>query len=148
MLTLPICKKALEGSRHELSKIHRSTFIRHLVRNLLAQLITDTEANIEKYKIKSLQDVQRTREIVVMFNADFYTEFKALKSFLMKHYYGSPEVKKYTTAGQEKIAQAFDRLVAEPELMPADFLPEQVVHTRVCDYIAGMTDHFLEDFLD
>ena len=146
--TLPICAQALSEIETDTGKIHRSTFIRRLVRNLLAQLITDTEQNIKQENIETLDDVQKTRKNLVMFNPKFYAEFLALKKFLMTYYYGAPAVKQYTKAGQEKIFKAFDQLMNNPALLPAEFMPEEDLARRVCDYIAGMTDRFLEDFLD
>jgi len=145
---VPLCAQALSEIETEVGKVHRSTFIRRLIRNLLAQLITDTEWNIKSENIKRLEDVQKTRKKLVMFNPNFYREFLALKKFLMDHYYGAPAVKAYTKAGQEKIFKAFDQLMQNPDLIPAEFMPEEDLARRVCDYIAGMTDRFLEEFLD
>ena len=145
---VPICAQALSEIETKTGKIHRSTFVRRLVRNLLAQLIVDTEENIRSEEIKTLQDVQNTQKTLVMFNAAFYKEFLALKKFLMDHYYGAPVVRAYTQAGQEKIFRGFDQLMANPSLIPVEFMPEEDLALRVCDYIAGMTDRFLENFLD
>lgn len=153
--TVPIAGAALQEvmaqkfpDNIEASKLFRSTFIRRLIRNLLTQLIADTQQNIAENEIQLLSDVQQTRKILVMFSPAFHQEFLELKQFLIQHYYGSEAVMNYTNQGQAKIYQAFDHLLAHPELLPEEFLPEEDVHQRVCDYIAGMTDRFLEEFIE
>ena len=45
----------------------------------------------------------------------------------------------------ELIGGLFDRLMSQPELLPALYREEsagQPLHRQVCDYIAGMTDGF------
>ena len=40
----------------------------------------------------------------------------------------------------------FEALLKRPELMPVNYLEDsgdEPVYRQVCDYIAGMTDHFL-----
>lgn len=127
-------------------KKSRSAIVRRIIRDLLVQLVSDTEKNIEQYKIKTLEDVQHSERKIVYLNPDFFVKFKALKDFLFDHFYMNPTVKNLTNQGRKIIEESFDFLLKNEEFMPEEFLPKELLHRRICDYIAGMTDHFLLDF--
>lgn len=129
----------LEGSE----KKHRSTIIRRIIRYLLIQIVDDTEKNIEKLGIKTIEDVQCSKKRIVYFNSTFFKEFRELKNFLFQHYYLDPIVKDMTNKGEAIISKVFDFYYKNQEKMPQDFLPDVKPARRVCDYIAGMTDDFL-----
>lgn len=130
----------------ENEKNFRSAIVRRIIRDLLIQLATDTEKNIKKYSIKTLQDVQNSKAKIIYLNADFFVKFKALKDFLFQHFYMNSCVKEMTNRGRLIIEETFDFLLKNEAFMPMEFLPEENLHRRICDYIAGMTDHFLLDF--
>ena len=71
-----------------------------------------------------------------------------LRSFMFDHVYRNPIAK-----GQEKKAKALLQRLAEyylrhPEALPEDYQPQLTfdgMERTVCDYIAGMTDHYAVD---
>ncbi len=130
----------------ETEETHRSTIIRRIIKQLLIQIIKNTEENIEKFKIKTLEDVQQSKEKIVYFDPVFFKKFKQLKNFLFKNFYLSPQVKEMTKNGEQIISEVFDFLYNNSKQIPIDFLPEVKHQRRVCDYIAGMTDDFLIQF--
>lgn len=142
-----ICAEALAEIGAE-GKVLRATFIRKIIHKLLYQLVKDTEENLQFLNIQTLGQVQKIPRSIVAFSPEFYEEFLALKQFLMEHFYRQPSVKKMTEDGERKIEAVFDYLLAHPDKIPAEFMPEEDLHQRICDYIAGMTDRFLEGFLD
>ncbi len=129
-------------------KVLRATFIRRIIHKLLYQLVQDTESNLQFLNIQTLAQVQKMPRSIVAFSPDFYQQFLALKAFLMENFYQQPVVKNMTLEGERKIEAVFDYLLAHPEKIPAEFMPEEDLHQRICDYIAGMTDRFLEGFID
>ncbi len=142
-----LCKEALAEAAGK-GKIMRATFIRRIIHKLLYQLVQDTEANLQFLNIQTLAQVQKMPRSIVAFSPEFYEQFLALKRFLMAHFYQQPSVKAMTEAGERQIEAVFDHLLAHPEKIPAEFMPEENLHQRICDYIAGMTDRFLESFVD
>lgn len=137
-----ITKEVIE----EVGTAHRSTVIRRTIRNLLAQLVEDTEAKIADLNIESVEDVQQSKVFIVGFNREYYGLFRELKQFMFDHYYLNPEVKEMSDRGVEMIYKVFDFLREHPDKIPDNFLPNEDLDRRVCDYIAGMTDHFLQNF--
>jgi dGTPase len=68
-----------------------------------------------------------------------------LKRFLRAQVYESEQLVHDRQRSVERIAQLFELLVTQPELMPAAYLEESAgepLQRQVCDYIAGMTDGF------
>lgn len=144
---VPLINDVLESLTPK-EKTLRSCVIRRTIKHLLRQLMIDTKANLKRYTIQTLEDVQKTPDPIVFFEKDFYKEFLTLKQFLMEKYYTHPQVKSENEHGQEAIRSIFDACITHPTLLPKRFIPEEKNHPqRVCDYIAGMTDTFALAFL-
>lgn len=146
-LSLPVVKMATQDLS-ETEKNDRPSLIRSLFRLFWKQLVADTKANIETIGIATLEDVQKySGGRIVAFNPEFYAEFLQLKRFLFERYYYSPEVVETAERGQKILSDVFDYLLEHPEAIPVKPISDQDrMERRVCDYIAGMTDHFLERF--
>ena len=127
---------------------HRPTILRCMLGYLFRRIATDIEENLNKNCIQNLKDVQECKNRIVSFSDSFFPKFRDLKMFLMDRYYKAPEIVKMTDAGQETIAGIFDALKKNPQKLPADFLPEEKLERRICDYIAGMTDDFARNFYE
>ena len=73
-------------------------------------------------------------------------ENAALKKFLVARLYNNPVIVGDRERSVDALAQLFDFYVEHPEAMPkayADLAQRGASYRVVCDYIAGMTDHFL-----
>ncbi len=143
--TVEITAKAI-ASLDKKERKDRSAIVRRVIRHLLVQIIRDTKANIKKYNIERIEDVQAQKQSIVYLNADFFKKFKSLKSFLFANYYLAPSVKKMNDEGAKIIHEVFQFCYQNPHKIPTSFLPDEDLPRRVCDYIAGMTDNFLVQF--
>ena len=73
-------------------------------------------------------------------------ENAGLKKFLLEHLYNHPAIVIDRERSVEALAQLFDFYMEHPEAMPkahAELAERGPRYRVVCDYIAGMTDHFL-----
>ena len=147
LMRIDICAEVISTLPSDL-QTDRSTIIRSVISRLFRQIVEDSKQNIQQFNIKTLEDVQKNKERVVIFSADFFPKFRALKVFLLEHYYQAPLVIEITDKGKKMINQMFDFLYQNPQELPSDFLPEDDLEVRVCDYIAGMTDGFAREFLN
>jgi dGTPase len=74
-----------------------------------------------------------------------------LKRFLFAHMYRHERVTRMTEQAKLVVADLFERHLAEPDLLPADWQSEigaagdAKTARVVADYIAGMTDNFAFD---
>ena len=69
------------------------------------------------------------------------------KSFLYANLYNSPGIEEAHAHAAEVVAGLFSSFVANPNLLPADHqtqIPSQGLARTAADYIAGMTDNFIE----
>jgi dGTPase len=109
-------------------------------------LIEMTKRQIEASRVQSVEDVRRQplRLLRLGFNpAPFST---GLKKFLRLRLYEHPTIVRERERSVDALAQLFGLYMEHPELMPRFYTQlalKESLHRVVCDYIAGMTDHFL-----
>ena len=73
---------------------------------------------------------------------------KDLRAFLFERVYRNPIAKREEQKVGDVIGRLFEYYISHPEKIPADFQRRQPVdglERTVCDYIAGMTDHYAVD---
>ena len=71
-----------------------------------------------------------------------------LRSFMFDRVYRNPVVKGEETKAMDMIKRLYEYYMNHPEALPADFHPQlgfEGMERTVCDYIAGMTDHYAVD---
>ncbi len=143
---IPMCAEVLDSLPPK-ERLFRSAVMRGVIRRLLAEIVTATKENLAQYKIKTLEDVQKSQKKIVKFSPEFFEQLKEVRRFLMERYYSSPEVKSNTERGKKIVAQIFEFLLSHPEKLPQYLHSDDPLEIRICDYIAGMTDRFAEEFL-
>ncbi len=126
----------------------------HLIRRLLKRIIdrmvrdiiAESTARIQKYKIKTFNDVLESNQQIVSFSEDMLSKVKQLRRYLYDVLYFSDYVKKQGDEGRKIITYLFEYYMQHIDQIPVDNqkrmalgdAPEEVVK----DYIAGMTDRF------
>jgi dGTPase len=68
-----------------------------------------------------------------------------LRSFLFERVYRNPIAKGEESKAKEMLHRLYEYYYAHPEALPEDFQPQlsfDGMGRTVCDYIAGMTDHY------
>ncbi len=71
-----------------------------------------------------------------------------LRAFMFERVYRNPVAKGEESKAKAMLARLFEYYIAHPEALPADFQPQlsfDGMERTVCDYIAGMTDHYAID---
>jgi dGTPase len=71
----------------------------------------------------------------------------AAKEFLYANFYNSPGMEEAHTHATEVVQSLFVALMADPGLLPEDHqaqIPTQGLVRTVTDYVAGMTDSYIE----
>jgi dGTPase len=70
----------------------------------------------------------------------------ALKLFLTRELYEHPNIAEERERSVAALDELFSFFVSQPDCMPEQYAQQarsELVHRVVCDYIAGMTDHYL-----
>jgi dGTPase len=130
-----------------LEKLKFNEALKRLMDTLVTGLIDSTRLQIRTRGVRSAEEVRAQSRRLVTSTPQLRRESRGLKEFLFSHLYSHREVR----AERAKIARTVEGLfryfVAHPRSLPATYFAQtehEPVHRVVCDYIAGMTDHYLE----
>ena len=84
----------------------------------------------------------------LMLSPEIDRALKDLRAFLFERVYRNPVAKREEQKVGDLIGRLFEYYLERPEALPADFHPQlsfEGIQRTVCDYIAGMTDHYAVD---
>jgi dGTPase len=120
---------------------------RRMLNALVTDLLGELRRRVEEGRITTLIDVRRAPQRLAAFSPAIEAERTATKRFLYAHLYNSPGLEESRTHSAAVVESLFAQFVANPELLPEDHreqIPSQGLAPTVTDYIAGMTDSFIE----
>ena len=150
-----IWRECWENTARRLTGASTKIKIRHSIRSLIDQMVTDlveqTKKNIDRLGIKTLEDVlnihhqDAERRKIVCFSKNFAEKSLELKRFLSQYLYKHPEVEKMNREAEKTIRRIFSSLIERQDALPEEYqrrIPDTGLYTSVCDFIAGMTDRY------
>ena len=113
-------------------------------------LLSASEAVLNRVNIQTFEDVKKCSEQIISFSDEMKADRKELEEFLNENFYQSPRVTKIVTKAEECLKGLFQIYSHAPRKMPKHFFEKtkETVDAReriICDYIAGMTDRFALD---
>jgi len=129
-----------------LEKLKFNEAAKRVLDHLATGLIENTRSVIAASGVQSVEDVRHAPRRLAGFNASLAAENSVLKNFLLARLYNHPAIVGDRERSVEALAQLFDFYVEHPGAMPkayAELAQRAPKYRVVCDYIAGMTDHFL-----
>ena len=121
--------------------------IKRVFDHLATDLISATQRRIETHKPRSPEDVRRLPVPLAGFSEDAASWCAELKSFLHRRLYNHSDLVEERERSVAALEELFHYYCDHPDRMPplhAALAGQQPPHRVVCDYIAGMTDRFLE----
>jgi len=113
---------------------------------LATGLIGNTRSAVAASGVQSVEDVRRAPRRLAGFSPAMAAENAVLKKFLLARLYNNPAIVGDRERSVEALTQLFDFYIEHPAAMPkayAELAQREPKYRVVCDYIAGMTDHFL-----
>lgn len=129
-------------------KLKFNEALKRLMDTLVTSLIDATGRRLRKRRIRSVADVRALDRRLAALSPRLARENKNLKEFLFQKLYSHREVR----AERKKIVQALEGLfgyfIAHPRSLPPSTFAQtqhEPLHRVVCDYLAGMTDHYLQE---
>jgi dGTPase len=123
-----------------------SEAIKGILDRLATDLIENTRARLLESGVKSVEEIRRAPIRLAGFSAPQAAVSASLKQFLSRRLYNHPALLDERDRSVEALDQLFHYYLDHPEAMPEYFSQQtrqEPPHRVVCDYIAGMTDHFL-----
>jgi dGTPase len=123
-----------------------SDAIKRILDRLATDLIESTRARVLASGAQSVEDVRRAPRRLAAFSEPQAAVSASLKQFLLRRLYSHPAIVEERDRSVEALEQLFQHYLEHPDTMPEYFAEQARLkprHRVVCDYIAGMTDHFL-----
>ena len=129
-------------------KLKFNEALKRMLNRFVTDLIENTRSRAAKSGVTSVDDVRRLPERLVAFSDAVEQERREAKSFLYKTLYESKPLLPEKYKAEKVVTETFDFLVEHPDALPPTYR-EKVQHEKlarvVCDYIAGMTDHYIQE---
>jgi dGTPase len=128
------------------AKLKIGEAIKKLLDDLATDLIEETQQRIAASGARDTEQIRRLPRRLAGFSARMGSVNAELKRFLYRRLYDHPAIVEERDRSVNALEQLFRYYLAHPESMP-EYYSEQAEreprHRVVCDYVAGMTDHFL-----
>ena len=144
---IPVLKEIIFKHKKKLKKFSIELIIRQIVRDIINEMVKDiiitTQKNIKKYKIKSINDVYKSKYPIVSFSKKMKLFDKKIKKFLKRKMYYHKKVKVNTNKGKMIINRLFRSIKKNPQkYINVSKYDKSNIARIICDFIAGMTDRY------
>jgi dGTPase len=113
---------------------------------LATDLIENTGKQIEVSEVKTVEDVRKHPRRLASFSVGAAKAAASLKRFLNERLYSNAAIAEEREHSVKALDEMFTLYLESPGRMPANYAAQaksEPLHRVVCDYIAGMTDHYL-----
>jgi len=114
---------------------------------LVTDLIEEIQTRVAAHGITTLDEIRRAPQRLAVLSAPMETVRAEAKQFLCDSLYHSADVEGTHAHAAKMVQELFAALVANPGLLPEDHqaqIPTEGLARTVADYIAGMTDSYIE----
>ena len=128
------------------TKVKIGETIKRLLDYLATDLIEQTRERVSASGANDTEDIRRLPMRLAGFRPEVAKSNNELKRFLYRRLYDHPTIVEERDRSVNALEQLFRHYLAHPESMPEyyfELAAREPRHRVVCDYIAGMTDHFL-----
>ncbi len=127
-------------------KLKFNEALKRLLDRFATDLIEHTKINLQRAGAHTVEDIRHRPKRLVNFSESVTAENSRLKQFLKSHLYENPAIVEDRERSVAALDELFGFYLAQPEKMPRGYTEQartEPAHRVVCDYIAGMTDHYL-----
>jgi dGTPase len=121
--------------------------LRRLLNAMVTDLACETSRRVADLGACTLEDIRHAPVRVAALSAEMEAARARAKHFLYARLYNSPAMEEEHALAAEIVQGLFRVLVADPALLPPDHqsqIPGEGLARTVADYIAGMTDIYIE----
>jgi len=129
-------------------KLKFNEALKRVLNRFVTDLIENTRSRVMQAGVASVDEVRRWPERLAGFSPEVEQERREAKAYLYKALYESKPLMPEKLKAERIVTETFDVLVAHPEALPQSY-QDKVAHEKlvrvVCDYIAGMTDTYIQD---
>lgn len=134
-------KKIADTPRKRLS-------IRLLINRMVMDLVETTRQHLEQMGVESVADLQKVKGPLVLLSPSMVRQKEELRRFLHANLYQHYRVVRMTEKGKRFLRSLFQAYLEKPGQLPPpvrERAKEDGLHRAVCDYLAGMTDRYVQE---
>jgi len=127
-------------------KLKFNETVKRVLNRFVDDLIRNTQARIDQARIKTLDEVRAHSERIAAFSPSIDAERQQSKDFLFENLYYSPSLADEKDDAERIVTELFAFWMDHPAALPNNYqekAKEESLPRVICDYIAGMTDHFI-----
>jgi dGTPase len=128
------------------AKLKFNEALKGVLNRLAGNLITNTQSRLKQARIETLDDVRQHKERLAAFSPEAEAERKQIKDFLYENLYYSASLAGEKDDAERIVGELFSFWMKNPSALPYYYqekAAQESLPRVVCDYIAGMTDHFI-----
>jgi dGTPase len=121
--------------------------LNRMLNALVTDLIKEVRRRVADLGATTLDDIRRAPARIAALSPAMEADRAAAKSYLYTNFYNSPGMEEEHERAARVVRELFAVLIADPGLLPADHqaqIPTEGLARTVADYIAGMTDSYIE----
>jgi dGTPase len=121
--------------------------LKRLLNALVTDLIDEVRRQVAQLGVTTLEEIRRAPHRLATLSPRMETARAAAKDFLYANLYNSPGLEESHTHATKVVKELFAALINDPSLLPEDDqaqIPTEGLARTVADYIAGMTDSYVE----
>jgi dGTPase len=129
------------------AKLTVNEALKRILNALVTDLLNETRARVSAQGVTALTGIRRASARLAALSPSMESARAAAKEFLYANFYYSPGMEDAHNHATAVVQELFATLVADPGLLPDDHraqIPTQSLARTVADYIAGMTDSYIE----
>jgi dGTPase len=127
-------------------KLKFNEALKGVFNRLAGNLITNTQARLKQSAIETLPDIRKHKERLAAFTPEVEAERKQIRDFLYENLYHSVSLAGEKDDAERIVTELFDFWTNTPSALPHYYQEkagQESLPRVICDYIAGMTDHFI-----
>lgn len=121
--------------------------LRRMLNAFVTDLMNEVCARVAAQGATTLEDIRRAPARLAALSTGMESVRATTKKFLYANLYNSPGMEELHERAAYVVQSVFDILINDPSLLPEDHraqIPSEGLARTVADYIAGMTDAFIE----
>jgi dGTPase len=121
--------------------------LKQMLNALATDLMQHVALQVREAELETLEDVRRFPKRIATLSPEMEEKRAQAKHYLYMYLYQSPELEAEHEHADHVVKALFSAWVADPGLLPADHqahISEEGVARTVANYIAGMTDAYIE----
>jgi len=129
-------------------KLKFNEALKQVLNRFVDDLIKTTQKRVNESGVRTLEDVRDHPHRLAAFSPEVESERRQSKEFLYENLYYSPSLADEKDDAERVVSELFAFWMDHPESLPHNYRDkvekkEDSLPRIICDYIAGMTDHFI-----